>query len=138
MHVHGGAYAELGAPAGFDVFKDARTCAGHQNRVLAAARTASQQAVQQVTKRTWLRRATRTCNRRSRAILPSFEVPAWKAPDWTLWRVLWHRSRTSAGRRGAVNSLAHRLVMRDAWDVHAGEWISWARAGSRQILALSP
>ncbi len=50
----------------FPCLEDARTCARHQGRVLAAARTGPQQAVQQVTKRNWSASSTRTCNRYGR------------------------------------------------------------------------
>jgi hypothetical protein len=47
----------------FPCLEDARTCARHQDRILAAAGTGPQQAVQRVTKRNWSVSSTRTCNR---------------------------------------------------------------------------
>jgi len=52
MHVHGGAHAELGAPAGFDVFKMPEPAPGIRTVFWQLpARFAVR--VQQVTKRTW-------------------------------------------------------------------------------------
>jgi hypothetical protein len=47
----------------FPCLDDARTCAGHQGRVLATAGTGPQQAVQQVTKRNWSASSTRAQSR---------------------------------------------------------------------------
>jgi hypothetical protein len=44
----------------FPCLEDARTCAGHQGRVLATASTGPQRAVQQVTKRNWSASSART------------------------------------------------------------------------------
>jgi SAM-dependent methyltransferase len=63
------------------------------------------------------------------AILPPFEVPAGEAPGLDVTA----RAVTSLGAPqplvAAPLAAWHTgLVMRDAWELHTGEWISWARA----------